>query len=209
MVQDMTYVVAVAAPIGGGKTSLVASIADALRDAATLHFDHYEKLTEQPVDHLIKWMKNGANANDFRLPGLERDLEKLKRGESIVDPMTNVEVPSKKYIIFEMPLGKEHKETAKYIDLLLWVEIPLDMALARKLREFTSAFLKRYDQLKQKNFIIWLDAYLDNYLKAVGDVLRMQKEKVGATADIIVDGTKDLETMTQYSIKMILAKTAL
>ncbi len=209
MVQDMTYVVAVAAPIGGGKTSLVTAIADGLHDAAIVRFDHYEKLTEQSVDHLIQWMKNGADADAFRFPGLGRDLEKLKRGESIVDPLTNVKVPSKKYIIFEMPLGKEHKETAEYIDLLLWVEIPLDMALARKLREFTGAFLKGYDQAKQKDFIIWLDTYLENYLKAVGNILRIQRERVSVKADIIVDGTKDLETMTQYSIKMILEKTTL
>ena len=203
----MNYVIAVAAPIGGGKTSLVNAIADGLQDAAIVRFDHYETLTEQPVDHLIQWMEHGANANDFRFPGLRRDLEKLKRGESVVDPMTNEIVPSKKYIIFEMPIGKEHKETAECVDLLLWVEIPLDMALARKLREFTDAFLKRYDQVKQKDFVIWLDAYLENYLKAVGNVLRIQKERVSVKADIIVDGTRDLETMTQYSIKMILAKT--
>jgi uridine kinase len=209
MVRDMNYVVAVAAPIGGGKTSLVTEIANGLHDAAIVRFDHYENLTEQSVDQLIQWMENGADADAFRFPGLRRDLEKLKRGESVVDPLTYVKVPSKKYIIFEMPLGREHKETAEYIDLLLWVEIPLDIALARKLREFTGDCVRRYDQVRQKDFIIWLDAYLENYLKAVGNILRIQKERVSVKADIIVDGTKDLETMTRYSIKMILAKTTL
>lgn len=208
MDRDKTFIIAVAAPIGGGKTSLVTAIADALHDAATVHFDHYERLTAQPLDYVIRWMKNGADANDFQFPGLVRDLEKLKRGESVVDPMTKVRVPSKKYIVFEMPMGKEHKETAEYIDLLLWVDIPLDMALARKLREFTGAFLKTHNPLKQREFIIWLDAYIGNYLKAVGNVLRIQQERVSKKADIIVDGTRDLETMTRYSVQMILAKTS-
>lgn len=202
----MTYVVAVAAPIGGGKTSLVTAIASALQDAATIHFDHYEKITEQPVDHLVQWLKKGADFCDFKVPGLAGDLEKLKQGKSIVDPVTKKDIKPRKYVIFEMPLGREHRDTASYIDLLLWVDIPLDVALARKLRQFTGSFLKRFDPLRQRDFILWLDAYLENYIKAVGHVLRIQEERVKPMADVIVDGTQDLERMTRYSTKMIQLK---
>ena len=64
----MNYVVAVAAPIGGGKTSLVKAIANELNDATTIHYDHYEKTTEEPVHNLMEWMKDGANFDDFIIP---------------------------------------------------------------------------------------------------------------------------------------------
>jgi uridine kinase len=204
----MAYIIAVAAPIGGGKTSLVKALEKALQEAVTVHFDHYEKLSERPVDHLLEWMEKGADFNDFRVPGLAEDLDKLKRGESIVNPLTKEDISPEKYVVFEMPLGREHGETAKYIDLLLWVDIPLDMALARKLKEFTRAFLERYDPQKQQDYILWLDSYLDNYHRVVGKVLRIQETKVRAGADIIIDGTGDLETMIQQAMDAIPEKTA-
>lgn len=202
----MRYVVAVAAPVGGGKTSLVKAIASKLNDATAIHYDHYEKATGEPVDDLMQWIKNGANFDDFIIPELPDDLKKLKRGESVIDPLTNLEIASKKYIIFEMPLGREHKDTAKYIDLLIWIEMPLDIALARKVKEFTGVFITEYTQEMHKDCIIWLNKYLDNYLKVIRDVLQIQKKKISINADIIVDGQKDFETMVQHAIKGILKK---
>ena len=203
----MRYVVAVAAPIGGGKTSLVKAIANKLKDATTIHYDHYEKTTQEPVHNLVQWMKNGANFNDFIAPNLSYDLDRLKRGESVIDPLTQMKIASKKYIIFEMPLGKEHQDTKGYIDLLIWIEIPLDIALARKVKEFTDMFLTKHKQEGYKDCIVWLNKYIDNYLNVVRDVLQIQKKAVRAKADIIIDGQLDFETMVQNATQEILNKT--
>ena len=69
----MSKIIAVAAPIGGGKTSLVKAIANRLDDAAMLFYDHYEKATGQPVHDLEQWINNGADFNEFTIPGLADD----------------------------------------------------------------------------------------------------------------------------------------
>ena len=48
----MTSIAAIAAPIGGGKTTFTRAVAEVLADAQTLHFDQYEKLTREPVNFL-------------------------------------------------------------------------------------------------------------------------------------------------------------
>ncbi len=202
----MSYIIAVAAPIGGGKTHLVNAIAERLGHAATLHFDRYERLTEQPVEYLLRWMEEGADFSDFSVPNLPEDLNQLKSEKSILDPLTNKEVPPKRFIIFEMPLGREHKDTAKYIDLLIWVEVPLDIALARKLKEFTGIFLAEYEDKTHKDCLIWLDKYLENYLRVIRDVLQIQKRKVSVNADIIIDGQGRFETMVQRAVEEIRKK---
>jgi hypothetical protein len=138
------------------------------------------------------------------VPNLATDLRKLKRGESVIDPLTTMEIPSNKYIIFEMPLGKEHKDTAEYIDLLIWIEIPLDIALARKVREFTGIFLAKHKQEMLRDSILWLDKYLENYLGIVRDVLQIQKKRVSVKADVVIDGQSDFETMVQLATREIL-----
>jgi uridine kinase len=198
----MSHVIAVASIIGGGKTSFVKAIAERLKDATTIHYDHYERATEESVDNLIQWMRNGADFNDFVIPKLPEDLEKLKLGESVIDPLTDIEIRSNKYIIFEMPLGKEHRLTEAYIDLLIWIEIPFDIALARKIKEFADGFLTEH--VNYKGCITWLNRYLDNYLGIVRDVLQIQKEKVSVNADIIIDGQGDIETMVQKAMDEIL-----
>ena len=198
----MAHIIAVASIIGGGKTSFVKAIAERLKDATTIHYDHYERATEESANSLIKWMRNGADFNDFVIPGLPEDLEKLKRGGSVKDPLTGIEIRSDKYIIFEMPLGKEHKLTAAYIDMLIWIEIPFDIALARKIKEFTRDCLK--GQVDHRKRIIWLDGYLDNYLGIVRKILQIQEERVSINADIIINGENDLETMVQEATDQIL-----
>jgi uridine kinase len=202
----MGSVVAVSAPIGGGKTTFVKAIAKQLRDAATIHFDHYERLTQEPADSLTEWMKKGANADDFIVPRLSDDLKRLRAGQSVIDPFTHEEITSTQHIVFEMPMGREHQDTARYIDLLIWIDIPLDLALARKLKEFTGSFLRENRDPLSKNFIAWMDRYLENYLKVVREVLQIQKQRVGATADIIIDGENRFETMVQQAVSEILKK---
>lgn len=199
----MRYVIAVAAPVGGGKTSFVKALADRLKDATAIYFDHYEKATGKPVHHLVQWMQNGADFNDFIVPDLSRDLGQLKQGKSVVDPLTKKEIPSKKFIVFEMPLGKEHKDTAKHIDRLIWIDVPLDIALARKIKEFTGDFLTTHKPETHKDCMIWLHNYLANYLNVVRDVLRIQEERVRASADIVIDGRTDFETMIQRATEEI------
>jgi uridine kinase len=202
----MGYVVAVAAPIGGGKTTFVRAVAEALGDAQTLHFDRYEKLTSEPMSYLRDWMKNGADFNDFHVPELPNVLEKLKAGDTVVDPATRLEIKPTKYVIFEMPLGKEHLETARFIDLLVWIEIPLDIALARKIKEFTERLIHQHDEKNLREGIAWMDQYLDNYLQVICDILRLQHQKIRPTADIIINGTQYFERAVREATQAILKR---
>ena len=202
----MNHVIAVAAPIGGGKTALVKAIANQLDNSATIFFDHYEKITKSPAKDLEKWIAKGASFNEFSIPGLADDLKKLREGESVINPLTKTNVSPSRYIIFEMPLGKEHKETAVYIDLLIWIEIPFDIALAHKLKEFTGDFLVKASDPNHGKFIVWLDEYLGNYLKVVRRVLQIQQQNVSRNADIIIDGMMDIDSMALHATKEILAR---
>ncbi|MDQ1330729.1 MAG: hypothetical protein QG578_994 [Thermodesulfobacteriota bacterium] len=202
----MNHVIAVAAPIGGGKTALVKAIANRLDDSATIFFDHYEKITESPVQDLEKWIAKGASFDDFTVPGLADDLKKLKRGESLFNPLTKTNTGPARYILFEMPLGKEQNETAGYIDLLIWIDIPPDIALAQKLKEFTGDFLAGVIDPNPEKLVAWMDEYLDNYLKVVRKVLQIQQQKVSRNADIIIDGMMDIDAMALRATKEILAR---
>lgn len=198
------YVIGVAAPVGGGKSTLVAGLADRLADAAVIHFDHYERITEQPIEKIRHWMQNGADLNEMHIPRLAEDLRALKSGHAVIDPLTGAEIPARKYILFETQFGRQHAATGRHIDLMIWIETPLDVALARKIRQFTGAIQGR-DQ-EARTFGPWLHVYLDNYLNVVSGLLRTQRQTVGANADLIVDGELNSETLQSQVEQAVLER---
>jgi uridine kinase len=203
----MSHVVAIAGPVGSGKSSLVKALVNQLQDASALYFDHYEDLTQKPPDELLQWLQSGADFNRMPIPGLTSDLEKLKQGQAVVDPVTQGVVEPRKYVVFEMPFGKAHAATAPFIDLLLWIDVPLDVALARKLREHAGLFLDRFPPDKHHECLAWLHGYLDSYLLFVHDLLALQFKKVRPGADLLIDGSGDLGSMSQKAMQFV--RTAL
>lgn len=202
----MSYVIAIAGPVGSGKSSLARALVNQLQDASMVTFDHYEDITQKKPHELVQWMQDGADIDQFTFPGLVRDLEKLKQGETVVDPVTDEIVEPRKYIVFEMPFGKAHAAIAPFINRLLWIDLPLDTALARKLREHNAMFSARFPADRHHECLVWLQGYLDSYLNFVHDILLIQHEKVRPGADLLLDGSKDQESMSKKATQYILAE---
>jgi uridine kinase len=193
----MSYVVAIAGPVGAGKSTLAHALASRLDRAETLQFDSYEALTQQSPDELARWLRDGADFNALIIPHLSEDLAKLKRGGSIITPAGERVAPGD-FILFEMPLGREHAETAPFIDLVIWIDLPPEVALARKLREFTSGALAgSAGAADPHEFATWLNGYLESYLGVVREVLVVQERRVRPGADLIVDGLATTSAMAE------------
>jgi uridine kinase len=133
-------------------------------------------------------MEAGADLQEFVIPYLEDHLAELKSGQPVVDPATGQTIPAGPRILFETPFARQHEATGKSIDLSIWIDTPLDIALARNLRDFT-ARPELYE-----DFGPWLSGYLDNYLGTVRDLLTMQREVVGSAADLRLDGRATVDT---------------
>jgi uridine kinase len=200
---DARYVIAVAAPVGGGKSTLVKALASRLEGAAAIHFDHYERITEQPIEEIRRWMQDGADVDEMVIPRLADDLQALKLGGSVVDPQTGKAITARKYVLFETQFGRQHAATGRHIDFLVWVDTPLDVALARKIRQFAGELDVR-NQEEFCAFAPWLRTYLDNYIAVVGALLRIQRDTVGEHADLVVDGELDADALLAQVTEEIL-----
>jgi uridine kinase len=186
---SMRYVVGVAGAAGAGKTTLVQALIANMPDAAALHIDNYQQITRQPVHKLMQWLQRGADFDEFSIPVLPEHLESLKRGEAVLDPVTGIELASRKYILFETHFGRAHRATGRYIDLLVWIDTPLDVALARNVKDFLEPALREPPAQAPRERAAWVYNYLSNYLENVRQLVHMQQERVGADADLVVDGS--------------------
>ena len=142
-----------------------------------------------------------ADYNDWETPRLTDDLGKLKSGEAIVSYVTGLEVKPRKYIIFDSPLGRAHAETARFIDFMVFIDTPLDVAMARRIwRDLPSISAESSsslaDLLKGQ-----LSAYLDYGRQAC---LEMEKQ-VKPTCDLILDGCLPADELAKVIVEMIKA----
>ena len=166
-----TIVIGVSAVSGGGKTRLVNELAGLLDDAMTVYFDD---TTEHPPD-MRAWLSENGDYNVWRAPGLAKRLQQLKEGVAV----GSTGKPAR-YVVFDAPLGRAHTETGKYIDHMVFIDTPLDVALARR--------------MLRDGHDVWNGDHLRRYLDWARGLFIHHIEKVSASADVVLDGTLPVDT---------------
>ncbi|HEX4985706.1 MAG TPA: hypothetical protein VFV71_06490 [Burkholderiales bacterium] len=201
----MNHVIAFAGHPGAGKSSVVRGLAQALGDACAIHMDNYETMTRTAIEDIALWLRNGADIDTFTFPQLAVDLGRLKRNETVVEQITSREIRPGKYVLFETQFGKAHKATGQHVDLQVWIDTPLDIALARNVNKLAAHALRQPpDKLAER--WKWLQVYLDNYTGTVRGLMAMQQERVASIADIVLDGRPPVAEIVQRARTEILRK---
>lgn len=168
-------VIAVSGPPGSGKTTLTRALVGRCPGSARVDWDSYETFTERPTSDIRRWLADGARPDAIAVPGLGERIATLRR--------THV-------VLFETPFGRTHPETARYIDVSLWLEIPPDLALARKLTALLDNALP----------VEWLRDYLESYRSFVHQALSIQRARLEPAAEIRIDATATAAHVTDAAV---------
>lgn len=200
----MTMIVAISAPPGGGKTALIDVLRSQLPDTSVIAYDDYQAVTTKPMVEVIEWLERGGTLDFMDVPLLAEHLACLKTGQAVCNPSTGVWVKPAPVIFFETPLGRAHHATGQFIDVLFWLEVPLDLALARKVQSFTHEFLCTSSRQGLAENVQWLSQYLANYQQGTHRALMLQRERVRANqVDYILDGTEPLPVLAQQLVERL------
>ena len=173
-------------------------LTELLQDAVMLSFDDYDENTVHPED-LHTWLTAGANYNAWETPGLTSDLLSLTTGNHITSPVDGSNIPTAKYIVFDAPLGRAHSDTGKFTDLMVFIDTPLDIAMARRLlRDITTPTRQgAEDSIKS------LNAHLYSYLNG-GQLLFLELEKqIRGNCDIVLDGRLTVDELAATICKRL------
>ncbi len=163
------FILAVNAISGGGKTTIVKELQRKLPKSKALFFDDRNYDSDSGIEDICKWIEEGADVNRFNLDLLAEDIEKLIK-ENL------------NYIIMDYPFGYRHKAISKYLDFSIFIDTPLDIALARRIiRDYSATSIQNvFDDMKQ-----YLIQGRSAYLYGLDET----KEK----ADYVIDGSKSLD----------------
>jgi uridine kinase len=180
-----SFVIGISSPSGGGKTTLARRLANALADAVVLSFDEYDEagLIVHPASYQ-SWYQQGADYNAWQAPQLATDLRQLKAGAAVTSPVDQRPVEPARFIVFDAPLGRAHHATGQQIDLMVYLDTPLDVALARRiLRDFygnePSLSTEKSAALRRE---------LEGYLQFARIIYVEFVRQLKSTSDLILDG---------------------
>lgn len=171
-------VVAIAAVTAGGKTTTVNALKRHLSNAQTLYFDDY--IFEGEVDDFHQWVLNGADYNVWNLEPLENDILKIKQAGNC------------DYLILDYPFAYCNAQIRKYIDVAIFIDTPLDIALVRRiLRDMGDAS----GQEIRNDLMGYLKFARIAYIQMQKDIL--------PSSDYVIDGAASINFIVEKILKCI------
>ncbi len=171
-------VISIAAVSGGGKTTVVNALCNKLTSSKSLHFDNYD-FKEYPKD-FFQWVKSGADYNAWGTEVLAKDIQSLIEEDSI------------EFLLLDYPFAYKNDKIAPYIDYSIFIDTPLDIAMARRIiRDM------KYESMDL--LISNLKVYMDKGRVAYLEMLN----SIRPNSDLIVDGSTCVEVIVDTIIKHI------
>lgn len=173
------FVIAVSSVSGGGKTTVVNKLSQELISSKVLFFDDYDFI--QP-DNICEWVDSGANYNEWELTPMVQDLSRLLSEES----------DSLKFILLDYPFARVQSQMREYIDLTIFIDTPLDIAMARRI-------LRDYPNDRLQEVFNDMELYLSRSRNAYMEMLNTIKPN----CDVVIDGKLSLIEIVKEILKEI------
>lgn len=176
-------VIAIAAVSGGGMTTITKQLKDKLHNSKALYFDQYD--SEDCPDNLLEWVEDGADYNKWNLTPLMEDIQILLKKTQ----------QSPSYILLDYPFAYLNSRMGDYIDITVYIDTPLDVAMARRiLRDYSD---NPIDEVRND-----LDFYLSHGRKAY-----LAMETVKDNSDIVINGNLSTEILVNQIIEEVRKRT--
>ena len=191
------YVIAISGDSGSGKITLVYQLVSLFGNAVSLLLDDYTEDAIYPPT--LDWLKNGANPDEFITPQFVANLKALRDGRSIIHPESKAKIFPAEYIILEEPFGRSRTVMKDLIDYHVQVQIPPELALARRV-------LRNINRLEDNGYGEGLKEFLEWYIRAGRDFFAAVREQASKDVDHVVNGELPTDILAQKIFETIRAR---
>lgn len=166
-----TKIITVAAVSGGGKTTVTERLSQKLTNSKALYFDSYN-FDNGPAD-ICKWIDDGANYDEWVFTPLIHDIQHLIREGNV-----------------DYPFAYLNSEMREFIDVTIFIDTPLDIAMARRiLRDFKEDTIDEiHNDLKH-----YMTFVRKAYLEAI--------HTVKPNSDIVLDGSLSVSKIINHAVE--------
>lgn len=197
---DMPRIVSVCGIPGSGKTTLISNAIAVCADADSFHaFEEYSRVSDFPKD-IKRWLATGANPDEWRSAQLVKDLERLQAGNSFTLPAGNRDVRAAGTVFVEDFFGRKRTMLAPFFDLVVHVNIPPEIGLARRLLRDINRGPYKEDSIKARDYI---EGFCGRYLDELRELYAVANKCSIDHADLTLDGTTPTKELTTQLLRFL------
>ncbi len=170
-------------------------------DAVALHFDDYKSVAQYPADMtnpvgLVNWVKEGKDLDAWKIPQLLDDLKALRNDQAISLPANKGEIKPARFIVLEEPSGRARAGLQDLIDMVVLLDLPLEIGLARQVVDYMSYCL---EELSGDELIKAIKRFVDGceHYPLIREYYLVVIKAARRDCDVILDGTRPTDELTQ------------
>lgn len=153
---------------GSGKSTLCRQL-QAQYNISYVAYDDFETLTSRNALELRRWIDTGMPLEELRNAAFsDKVISSAQKGP----------------VIIESPLGPLHKSEGMSVEISIWLDVSLDLALGRAIQNIISDEWASVSQLQE-----WFSEYREAYEVFVRRSLLLQRYQVGDKCDILIDAS--------------------
>jgi hypothetical protein len=194
---DRAFVLGLSGVQGADKMTMTRRLMQDYPKADLLRHDDYQTITQMSSAETRAWFDRGADPNEFALTELVDELTRRARIPGDVRP--------RPLLLFETPLGRRHHATGAFIDFLVWIDTPFDVALSRTLLRFIDQAQRDAAPNAKADFLKWLRNYLARY-EGLRAMYVVQRDALLPSADLVVGDGEPVEVSVERIRKALLER---
>lgn len=182
----MTWIIAVCGTMGCGKSTVVDHAVAAMLNSDSLQEDHFNRMTERGPDEIDAWWERDRDVSEFGLTHLLQELH--RRAPDKATRGLEVTAGQQEIILLETHFGRLHRHLQLWIDFQVWVDIPADIAFARKVGQFADELQLHVAADKDSHGLRWIAEFCRGYMSTTGKLFEMQRQRVRSMSDVAISG---------------------
>lgn len=194
MSAPQAFVIAICGTSGAGKTRLARQTVHLLGDAVALHYDDYRSVSHYPAD-LGAWLEAGADPDAWQTPRMAADLMALRAGRPVTVPGHPRPIEPRRFVVVEDPFGRARREMAPGIDFSAYLDLPMEIALARKLRRDLAGAAR---ELGAQGALDRASLFFEEYLEGKGrEAYLAGNRRARESCDLVLNGMLPVELLAR------------
>jgi hypothetical protein len=182
---SMSVLIALTGIPGSGVTTLAEQVCQLWQSEVPLLENALPMTPDCSLIELRQWLNRGGHPTEYSLSWLKRSIDERHRLHQCAE---NQRSPGSQIILLDTQFGRSHSTLDDEIAVQCWIDIPRDIAIARKLRQWSRELQNPQIRMSTSERLGWITEFCDGYLHVVRDLMDWQEQHVRPRSEIIVNG---------------------